>query len=207
MCLIPETLKRTTLGARRAGRHVNLEVDVIAKYVERLLARHDRVSELPIRRGLPGRRPGGAAVGPGSRGPGARRRPGVRRAAARRAASVPVARSRDIRFDPIERAIEDIAAGKAVVVVDDEDRENEGDLIFAAAKATPELLAFMIRHTSGVICVPMTAKTLDRLELPPMTPATQDRKQTAFTVSVDAATGVTHGHLGRRPRAHDPGPR
>ena len=63
-----------------------------------------------------------------------------------------------IRLDSVERAIADIAAGRAVVVVDDEDRENEGDIIFAAAKATPELLAFTVRHSSGVICVPMPAE-------------------------------------------------
>ena len=62
-----------------------------------------------------------------------------------------------VRLDPVERAVADIAAGRAVVVVDDEDRENEGDIIFAAAKATPELMAFTIRHSSGVICVPMPA--------------------------------------------------
>ena len=65
--------------------------------------------------------------------------------------------AKDVRLDPVAEAIADIAAGKAVVVVDDPDRENEGDLIFAASKATPELTAFMIRHTSGVICVPMEA--------------------------------------------------
>ncbi|MGQ0845064.1 MAG: bifunctional 3,4-dihydroxy-2-butanone-4-phosphate synthase/GTP cyclohydrolase II [Sporichthyaceae bacterium] len=96
-------------------------------------------------------------------------------------------------FDTIERAIADMAAGKSILVVDDEDRENEGDLIFAASKATPELLAFMIRYSSGVVCVPMPAKALDRLELPPMTFVNQDRKKTAYAVSVDARDGVTTG--------------
>jgi 3,4-dihydroxy 2-butanone 4-phosphate synthase/GTP cyclohydrolase II len=105
------------------------------------------------------------------------------------------------RFDSIERAIADIAAGKAVLVVDDEDRENEGDLVFAAAKATPALLAFMIRHTSGVVCVPMPAKDLDRLDLPPMTSVNQDRKKTAYTVSVDARDGVSTG-ISAADRAH-----
>ena len=82
---------------------------------------------------------------------------------------------RRIRLDPVEDAIADIAAGKAVVVVDDEDRENEGDLIFAASKATPELMAFTIRHSSGVICVPMPAEMLDRLEIPLMTPHNKDK--------------------------------
>src|ERR1700754_2674007 len=68
----------------------------------------------------------------------------------------------------IERALEDIAAGRPVIVVDDEDRENEGALIFAAEKATPELLAFMVRYTSGYVCVALTAAEADRLDLPPM---------------------------------------
>src|SRR6201999_1562072 len=88
-----------------------------------------------------------------------------------------VRRLRTFEFDTIERAIADIAAGKAILVVDDEDRENEGDLVFAAAKATPALLAFMIRHTSGVVCVPMPADDLDRLDLPPMTTVNQDRRR------------------------------
>ncbi len=98
-----------------------------------------------------------------------------------------------IRLDPVERAIADIAAGKAVVVVDDEDRENEGDLIFAAAKSTPALMAFTIRHSSGVICVPMPAPMLDRLEIPLMTPHNRDRMRTAYTISVDARDGVSTG--------------
>src|SRR3546814_8957102 len=81
--------------------------------------------------------------------------------------------SEKVRLDTVEDAIADIAAGKAVVVVDDEDRENEGDIIFAASKATPELMAFTIRHSSGVICVPMPADMLDRLEIPLMTPHNQ----------------------------------
>src|SRR6266705_1334405 len=97
------------------------------------------------------------------------------------------------RLDDVERAIADVAAGRAVVVLDDADRENEGDIIFAASKATPELLAFMIRHTSGVICVPMPGADLDRLQLPLMTPQNKERMRTAFTVSVDARDGITPG--------------
>ncbi len=99
----------------------------------------------------------------------------------------------DIPLDDVERAIADIAAGRPVVVVDDADRENEGDIIFAASKATPELLAFTIRHTSGVICVPMPGADLDRLQLPLMTAQNKERMRTAFTVSVDARDGVTTG--------------
>ncbi|MDT5041586.1 MAG: 3,4-dihydroxy 2-butanone 4-phosphate synthase / cyclohydrolase, partial [Actinoplanes sp.] len=87
--------------------------------------------------------------------------------------------------DDIERAIKDIAAGRAVVVVDDEDRENEGDLIFAAEMATPELMAFMVRHTSGFVCVPMTEADCDRLDLPPMFHTNQDKRGTAYAVTVD----------------------
>jgi 3,4-dihydroxy 2-butanone 4-phosphate synthase/GTP cyclohydrolase II len=96
-------------------------------------------------------------------------------------------------FEDVERAIADVAAGKAVIVVDDEDRENEGDLIFAAEKATPELVAFMVRYTSGYICVPITEDEADRLELPPMFHTNQDRRGTAYAVTVDAREGVSTG--------------
>jgi 3,4-dihydroxy 2-butanone 4-phosphate synthase / GTP cyclohydrolase II len=98
-----------------------------------------------------------------------------------------------VRLDDVARAVADIAAGRAVVVVDDVDRENEGDIIFAASKATPELLAFTIRYTSGVICAPMTGETLDRLQLPLMTSQNAERMRTAFAITVDARDGVTTG--------------
>ncbi len=98
-----------------------------------------------------------------------------------------------VRLDTVERAVADIAAGRAVVVVDDEDRENEGDLVFAASKSTPALMAFTIRYTSGVICAPVTAPTLDRLGIPLMTPHNRERMRTAYTVSVDARDGITTG--------------
>ena len=79
-----------------------------------------------------------------------------------------------VRLDSVDLAVEAIRAGRAVVVVDDEDRENEGDLIFAAQRATPELTGFMIRWTSGYICVAMPGKELDRLGLPPMTQVNED---------------------------------
>jgi len=96
-------------------------------------------------------------------------------------------------LDSIEQALIDIAAGKAVVVVDDEDRENEGDLIFAAEMATPELVSFMVRYTSGYICVPLTEQDCDRLELPPMHTVNQDKRGTAYAVAVDAREGVSTG--------------
>jgi len=99
----------------------------------------------------------------------------------------------DPRFGTIDEAVADITAGKAVVVVDDADRENEGDIIFAAEMATPELVGFTIRYGSGVICTPLTGEDCDRLELPPMYHVNQDRKGTAYTVSVDAREGITTG--------------
>ncbi|MQY16958.1 bifunctional 3,4-dihydroxy-2-butanone-4-phosphate synthase/GTP cyclohydrolase II [Nocardia macrotermitis] len=93
----------------------------------------------------------------------------------------------------VERAVAEIAAGRAVVVVDDHDRENEGDLIFAAECATPELVAFTVRHGSGVLCVPMSGERLDALALPPICAHNQDPKGTAYAISVDAKDGVSTG--------------
>ncbi|MEO3779615.1 bifunctional 3,4-dihydroxy-2-butanone-4-phosphate synthase/GTP cyclohydrolase II [Micromonospora sp. B11E3] len=104
-------------------------------------------------------------------------------------------------FASIEQAVADIAAGRPVVVVDDADRENEGDLIFAAELATPELVAFMVRYTSGYICVPLTESECDRLDLPPMHHTNQDRRGTAYTVTVDAREGVSTG-ISAADRAH-----
>jgi 3,4-dihydroxy 2-butanone 4-phosphate synthase/GTP cyclohydrolase II len=98
-------------------------------------------------------------------------------------------------FDSIEDVLQELRAGRPVIVTDDAARENEGDLILAAELATPEWIAFMVKHTSGVICVPMEGSELDRLELPLMRPdiANTERMRTAYTVSVDAAEGVTTG--------------
>ncbi|MCP1387123.1 bifunctional 3,4-dihydroxy-2-butanone-4-phosphate synthase/GTP cyclohydrolase II [Corynebacterium sp. TA-R-1] len=99
--------------------------------------------------------------------------------------------SENARLDSVEDAIAAIARGEAVVVVDDEGRENEGDLIFAAELATPELVAFMVRYTSGYICVSMADERATALDLPPMTAQNQDARGTAYAVTVDAATGTT----------------
>src|ERR1700710_1180711 len=106
-----------------------------------------------------------------------------------------------VRLDSIERAILDIKSGKPVVVIDDEDRENEGDLIFAAELVTPELIAFMVRYTSGYICVPLSEANADRLDLPPMFRVNQDRRGTAYAVTVDAREGVSTG-ISASDRAH-----
>jgi 3,4-dihydroxy 2-butanone 4-phosphate synthase / GTP cyclohydrolase II len=96
-------------------------------------------------------------------------------------------------FTTIENAIDAIARGEAVIVVDDANRENEGDLIIAAEKTTPETMAFMVRHTSGVICMPLEGRRLDELQLPMMVSENTTAYRTAFTVSVDAKRGTTTG--------------
>ncbi|WP_298252655.1 3,4-dihydroxy-2-butanone-4-phosphate synthase [uncultured Arthrobacter sp.] len=98
-----------------------------------------------------------------------------------------------VRLDPIPAAVAAIRDGRAVVVVDDEDRENEGDIVFAAEDATRELVAWTVRWSSGVLCVPLRDVDADRLLLPPMTAVNEDAKGTAYTVSCDAAVGVSTG--------------
>ncbi|MFY1632484.1 bifunctional 3,4-dihydroxy-2-butanone-4-phosphate synthase/GTP cyclohydrolase II [Solwaraspora sp. WMMB335] len=105
------------------------------------------------------------------------------------------------RFGSVEQALDDLADGRAVVVVDDADRENEGDLIFAAEHASAELVAFMVRYTSGYICAPLPETECDRLDLPPMYHTNQDRRGTAYTVTVDAREGVSTG-ISAADRAH-----
>jgi len=93
----------------------------------------------------------------------------------------------------VEEIVADLRAGRMVIIIDDEDRENEGDLIMAAERATPEAVAFMIRYTSGIICVPMEEESLSRLDLPQMVLANSESHRTAFTVSVDLRVGTTTG--------------
>jgi 3,4-dihydroxy 2-butanone 4-phosphate synthase/GTP cyclohydrolase II len=97
-------------------------------------------------------------------------------------------------FNSIEEAIKDIQEGKMVIIVDDEDRENEGDLVIAAEKANPDIINFMATHAKGLICVPMTGERLDQLEIQPMVVENTDNHETAFTVSVDyksTSTGIS----------------
>ncbi len=96
-------------------------------------------------------------------------------------------------FDTIQRAVEDIKNGRMVIVVDDEDRENEGDLVGAAEKADTEMVNFMAKRGRGLICAPITQERAEALHLYPMVPQNQDAYSTAFTVSVDAADGTTTG--------------
>ena len=96
-------------------------------------------------------------------------------------------------FDAVESVIADVAAGKLVIVTDDENRENEGDLIMAASMVTPETLNMMIRYGSGIVCVPTVEHQLRRLGLGPMVARNRESQRTDFTVSVDAAEGITTG--------------
>jgi len=94
---------------------------------------------------------------------------------------------------PVEQAVEAVRAGRMIIIVDDEDRENEGDLMVAAEKTTPEIINFMARHGRGLICLPLTRERLEDLHLPLMVNDNTARYQTAFTVSIDAKEGVTTG--------------
>lgn len=96
-------------------------------------------------------------------------------------------------FAPVEEIIDAIGRGEMVIMVDDEDRENEGDLILAADAVTPDKVGFMLRHTSGIICLSVPGERLDELEIPMMVARNTDARRTAFTVSVDAAKGTTTG--------------
>ncbi|HKU10622.1 MAG TPA: 3,4-dihydroxy-2-butanone-4-phosphate synthase [Sinomonas sp.] len=103
------------------------------------------------------------------------------------------AQAQAIRLEPVQAAVDALRAGRAVVVVDDENRENEGDIIFAAQFSTPALMGWTIRHTSGVVCVPLAGEIADRLLLPPMVVDNQDAKGTAYTVSCDLRVGISTG--------------
>ena len=95
--------------------------------------------------------------------------------------------SKKVQFDNIEDAINDIANGRMVIVLDDEDRENEGDLVMAAQFATPEAINFMIKNAKGLVCLPATNEILDKFELKQMVEKNNEKLSTAFTVSIDAS--------------------
>src|SRR5262249_2197987 len=96
-------------------------------------------------------------------------------------------------FSPIAEIVADVRAGRMVVIADDEDRENEGDLIMAAEAVTPEAIAFIVRHSSGIICQPMTRERLEQLRLPQMGRETSESHPPAFTGSVDCKHGPPPG--------------
>jgi len=99
----------------------------------------------------------------------------------------------DVHLDPVEKAVEALRAGLPVLVVDDADRENEGDVIMAAVHASPEWVGWTIRHTSGVLCAPMNDDRADLLRLPHMVERNEESMRTAYTVSVDARSGISTG--------------
>jgi len=98
-----------------------------------------------------------------------------------------------LEFSPIDEIIADIAAGRAVIVADDPERENEADLVAAASLCTPEIISLMAVHGRGLICAPITPERAEELDLPPMTRRNREGMKTAFTISVDAAKGITTG--------------
>jgi len=102
-------------------------------------------------------------------------------------------RKKESAFDSVESVLADIRAGRMVIVTDDEDRENEGDLICAAEKITPEMVNFMVRQGGGMLCVPVSLEIAERLNLPSMVPENREAFRTDFTVTVDAAKGISTG--------------
>ncbi|MBU0627999.1 MAG: 3,4-dihydroxy-2-butanone-4-phosphate synthase [Nanoarchaeota archaeon] len=98
-----------------------------------------------------------------------------------------------MKFDSIEQAIKDLQRGKFIIVVDDEDRENEGDIVLAAEKATPSKLNYMIQWAGGLMCMPVVGHRLDELKIPLMVPDSTDKFVTPFTISVDAKKNTTTG--------------
>src|SRR5881275_2734176 len=98
-----------------------------------------------------------------------------------------------IQFDAIDDVLEDIAQGRIVIVTDDADRENEGDLVMAAEKVTPDAVNFMAKHGRGLICVPISNERAEQLGLQRMVVQNREKHRTDFTVSVDAARGITTG--------------
>lgn len=158
--IIPHTARATALTDRKVGEPVNVEIDVIAKYVERLAGAHRA-----------------AAVDDGTDRDGG--------------GPVPAMAS-------VAEAAQAIAGGRMVLMIDDVDRENEGDLVAAAALITPRIVTHMLRQASGVLCAAITAERAERLELAPMSPVNTALHGTRFTVSIDAVRGTTTGES-----AHD----
>ncbi|MGJ9372169.1 3,4-dihydroxy-2-butanone-4-phosphate synthase [Nesterenkonia sp. CF4.4] len=164
--LIPTTLAETTLGSTGIGAQVNIEVDVLAKYARRMLQFDQHLAD--------------------DEAPAAEQQ-------VTSAPAIPQPETPAPVLDRIDVALNELAAGRPVIVVDDADRENEGDIIFPAGMATPELMALTIRYTSGVLCAPMTPERAEHLGLPPMVTDNEDPKGTAYTISCDAISGVSTG--------------
>ena len=163
--IVPYTLEQTLFGEYRPGREVHIETDVLAKYVERALARTGGVRASP----------------PGSETEKQHEHIDETQV------------DREFRFHTVEEALADLKAGKMVVVLDDEERENEGDVVCAAETITPAQVNFIITEARGLLCVPMSGERLKRLGLDPMVRENTAPMGTSFTVSVDAIRGSTTG--------------
>ena len=179
--IVPFTWTHTNLRAARVGDRVNLECDMVGKYVLRAVEQSTDVLRF------------GQTV--------------TRRRTVEKIMTAPlkIAKGRKKSGSPfarIEDAIEAFRAGEMIIVCDDEDRENEGDLTMAAEKVTPKAINFMAKYGRGLICMPMTAERLDELEIPLMVNQNTARFGTAFCVSIEAQAFDEHGHLGRRSRQH-----
>ncbi len=168
--VIPETLERTSMGEMVPGILVNLEVDVMAKYAEKFQMAANSSSAHSMRERSADQSRVGTAWTPGGPVDGA-----------------------DVGFSTIEEALAEIAAGRIVVVVDDEDRENEGDLVMAAEHITPDAVNFMATHGRGWICLTLTPDRCEELELEMMTATNKTTFSTPFTVTIEARDGVTTG--------------
>lgn len=201
--IIPATRRATTLGTVTPGDRLNLETDAVAKYLLRarafdaeVLGTGESSAWTPpapdeVTDPAPDTAPRGASTAAEELAP----------SASQPEPHQPVpADGRDPGLDTVAEAVAAIAAGGLAVVVDDEQRENEGDLIGAAGMLRAEAVGFLIRHSSGVLCAPMTAERADALDLPPMVARNQDPKGTAYTVTCDATEGVSTG-IGAADRA------
>ncbi|HEY8394546.1 MAG TPA: bifunctional 3,4-dihydroxy-2-butanone-4-phosphate synthase/GTP cyclohydrolase II [Thermaerobacter sp.] len=214
VAVIPHTAERTTMGTRRPGDLVNLEADIVAKYARRWTSSAAPLRAAPAvtatgggddgRSGLPsggwGAPRGAEDAGPGgmpvSIGGGPLQAPwagpGAGGGDGRRPGGDPGDPAAGMA-DPIEAALADLRAGRMVVVVDDEDREGEGDLVLAAEKVTPEHINFMLREARGLICLALTEQRCRELDLPLMVDPPRDPMETPFTISIDAREGVRTG--------------
>ena len=152
--IVPHTLTHTTLGAKKPGDRVNLEVDVFARYVARAMELR------PVKRRLEARST--YAEGKGF-------------------------------LSPIDEIIEDLRNGRMIILVDAEDRENEGDLVIPAQMATPDAINFMAKHGRGLVCLSLTQQRATQLRLEYMARQNEARNRTAFTVSIEAREGIATG--------------
>ncbi|KXS21142.1 hypothetical protein M427DRAFT_51415 [Gonapodya prolifera JEL478] len=210
--LVPYTLEHINLGKLTVGDSVNVEVDVVGKYVERVVRTlHSNgtgvttASSSPTSEQLASARQhalGSLPDGVAGRVTGDEQALKALEAVVEKVVKMKLEENEatpeapmKYEFDSIEEGLKDFTEGKFLVVVDDEDRENEGDLIMAAEHMNPEKMAFLIRYSSGLVCAPMTTERLEELELPLMVSKNDNKEYmgTAFTITVDLIEGTTTG--------------